>query len=294
MIVAGLLVLGGFFFLLSQYLSVEEEEISQSQIVIGEETKSQSDESVPLDIEKKTEEVITVVAKHKKNKNIEEQISPESNDDIVKKSLDILDGNNDSVSNPEPKKIWSSADSSVQKFVWPDDSFDDLEYVPTDLVLLEHENIVDTKKSSQLRQEAAGALYDMAEAFYKKFGQELVVVSAYRSYKYQKVIKEMWCSDEFCAKAWHSEHQSGLAVDFWETTTSEEFLSKPNQKVYFEWLLENAYRFGYHNSYQNGREIDGYHKEPWHWRYVWNNLATKLHDNSLTFTQWHSSQKSHE
>ena len=113
------------------------------------------------------------------------------------------------------------------------------------------------------------------------------MVSAYRSYYYQVWIKRRWCSDLFCAKAWYSEHQSGLAIDLFETTSQKEFLSKPELKKYFIWLNENAYKYGFNNSYKNGKVIDWYAIEPWHWRYLWKEFAKELYEKNMTYWQYY-------
>lgn len=178
------------------------------------------------------------------------------------------------------------ADSSITKFVWPDAPFNDLAYVPDDMKDLVKEYIVDVKGEAQLRAEAQEAFARMSEEFYKEFGEKMVVVSTYRSYAYQKWIKDRWCPDALCAKAGHSEHQSGLAIDLWEATSYEQFMSKDKQKDYYEWMLLHAHTYGFHNSYTNWRAIDGYEREPWHWRYLWFTLASHLKKHNLSFTEF--------
>ncbi|MBT3727072.1 hypothetical protein HOG21_05315 [bacterium] len=39
-------------------------------------------------------------------------------------------------------------------------------------------------------------------------------------------------------------------MDLWETTTNNEFMSKKNLKEYYKWLNKNAYKYGFHNTYQ--------------------------------------------
>ena len=187
----------------------------------------------------------------------------------------------------ERKKWALYNDESIQKFVSPDVAFYELSYVPEELLAIESEYVIDTKGDARLRPEAIGALYRMAEVFYEEFETKISVVSTYRSYTYQKWIKDRGCSDAFCAKAWHSEHQSWLAIDLWEASSNSTFLANADYKKYFEWLQENAHRFGYHNSYQNGRAIDGYEKEPWHWRYVWPKLAWTLKNQGITLTEYY-------
>ena len=93
-------------------------------------------------------------------------------------------------------------------------------------------------------------------------------MSAYRSYLYQKGIKDRGCPDNLCAKAGYSEHQSGLAVDFFRASTQSDWNASARLSSYYSWLQKNAHTYGFHNTYQRGLEIDGYDIEPWHWRYV--------------------------
>jgi len=191
-----------------------------------------------------------------------------------------------------PKKIPmfdTDSDDSVQKFVWPHDSLSEIAYIPQELVPIVWEFV--TQKGKQLlRPEAKTALDAMAKDFHRTFGVPLHVVSAYRSYTYQEGIKERGCEDHFCAHAGHSEHQTGLAVDFFEATDETQFLAKKENREYFDWLNEHAHTYGFHNSYQNGPDIEWYATEPWHRRYLWIELATLLHDENTTFTLWIKSE----
>ncbi len=177
-------------------------------------------------------------------------------------------------------------DDSYQKYVNPEISFENKMYVPNDLIHISWEFVFDTKGNQFLREEAKQSLDLLSEAFYEKFWVKMKVVSAYRGYTYQKGIKDRGCSDLYCAKAWYSEHQSGLAFDMFEATNEQTFLSKSHLKKYFEWMKEYAHFYGFHNSYQKGREIDGYAIEPWHWRYVGKDFATYLYQEQKTFWEF--------
>jgi len=177
-------------------------------------------------------------------------------------------------------------DNSITKFVSAKVGFDDKEYIPGNLVSISSANIIDNKIWQVLRVEAKNTLDNMATDFYASFWKKLVVVSAYRSYLDQKKIKDNGCPDNFCAKAWFSEHQTWLAVDFFEATNKDQFLSNSDYKKYFEWLNENAFKYGFHNSYQKWLEVDTYEIEPWHWRFLWADLATKLKQNNLTYAEY--------
>ena len=82
----------------------------------------------------------------------------------------------------------------------------------------------------------------------------------------------------YSARAGHSEHQSGLAMDL-VTSGSQEALLPQNAAV-LNWLNENAYRYGFILRYPEGKEaITGYIFESWHYRYVGVELAEKLYNN---------------
>ncbi len=179
-------------------------------------------------------------------------------------------------------------DNSIEKFVSAEKSFDYLKYEPDDLVLLSWDYLINSKWNSMIRKEVLENLQKMSEDFYTIFQTKINVISAYRSYNYQLWIKSRWCSDLFCAKAWFSEHQTGLAVDLWEASNEKSFLSNSNYAKYFEWLKENAYKYGFHNTYQKWVEIDTYVVEPWHWRYLWKSLAKLLWENNITIAEYYN------
>ena len=83
-----------------------------------------------------------------------------------------------------------------------------------------------------------------------------------------------------------SEHQLGLAVDIidtrsWSLTEVQETL--PAQK----WLMENCWKYGFILRYPNGTtDSTGIIYEPWHYRYVGNDLAQALHEAGLTLEQY--------
>ncbi|MDD5770079.1 MAG: M15 family metallopeptidase [Candidatus Gracilibacteria bacterium] len=177
-------------------------------------------------------------------------------------------------------------DVSITKYINNKIHFTKINYIPSDLVSIKSEFIIDAKGNQILRQESNNHLQKLAKDFFKEFKVKLKIVSAYRSYNYQLGIKQRGCGDLFCAKAGYSEHQSGLAFDMFETTTKEDFLSKPDLKKYFEWFSQNAYKYGFNNSYKNGEKIDGYAIEPWHWRYLGIDFAKELWEKNMTYGEY--------
>ena len=193
----------------------------------------------------------------------------------------------DKIEAPKPANVVDFvSDDSILKFVWRDVHFNNLEYKPNDLVAISWAHLR-VKSGSFLRLGASKNLSALSEDFYKEFKTPLVIVSAFRSYGYQVGIKKAWCSDVFCARAWYSEHQTGLAVDLFAATDSKTFLSNLSYAKYFDWLNENAYLFWFTNSYKKGKAVDWYEIEPWHWRYVWKDLAKVLHDGAQSFTEYY-------
>ena len=176
-------------------------------------------------------------------------------------------------------------DDDIQKFVGVNKPFHNLSYEPSDLVPLQWRSHISAQARHTLRKEAAENLEKMANAFYAKFWKNIVIASAYRSYSYQKnSISESCKKSGRCAREWESEHQLWLAVDLWEATNEQKFLSK--YQKYYDRLHNNAHLYWFHQSYQNWREFDWYYIEPRHRRYLWVDLATKLHEKDITFTQY--------
>ena len=176
-------------------------------------------------------------------------------------------------------------DDNIQKFVGVWQPFNNVNYEPSDLVPLQELSHISAQTIHTLRKEAADNLEKMADAFYETFWTNIVVASAYRSYSYQKNSISESCKQSWrCAREWESEHQLWLAVDLWEATNEEKFLSK--YQKYYNRLHDNAHLYWFHQSYQNWREFDWYYIEPWHRRYLWTWLAKKLHEKDITFTQY--------
>lgn len=184
-----------------------------------------------------------------------------------------------------PTEYDYDTDDSLQKYVSREITLQDIQYTPNDLVTISNKRLVLASPSMKLRAIAHAKLNDLAQEFYQIFGDKLVIVSAYRSYDYQKRLKK-WCSDTLCALPGRSEHQLGLAIDIFAATTAGDFLSKAEFKKYYEWLAINAHRYWWHNTYQKWVAIDTYQPEPRHRRYLWRELATELFERKMTLGEW--------
>lgn len=143
------------------------------------------------------------------------------------------------------------SDANTDIFVSKQTSLSNTGYVPKDLISIAHPYIDEAGRHSELREEAAEALWKLSVAFYKKFHTSIVVVSGYRSAAYQQRLWNLGrCSDTLCAPAGHSEHQLGLAVDLFDASTKNDYLANAKFRSYVTWLGENAHLYGWHQSYQ--------------------------------------------
>ena len=183
-----------------------------------------------------------------------------------------------------------TSDDSITKFVSAKIPLNNKQYTPTDLVTLSSDYLIINSTNMKLRTIALKKLDELAKEFYTIFKDKIVIVSAYRSYNYQKNL-EQWCSPTLCARAWFSEHQLWLAVDIFAATSAGDFLSKAEFKTYYERLMQNAHRYWWHNSYQKGVATDTYQQEPRHWRYLGRELATELYNNQQTFAERYNQQQ---
>ena len=154
-----------------------------------------------------------------------------------------------------------------------------------DLITLDKRYSNDGTK--QLRSEAYDAVIDMIEAA-KRENINLLVISAYRTSARQNSLFNNSVNKNgmehallYSAKSGHSEHQLGLAVDF---NTTQESFEKTKE---FEWLKNNAYKYGFILRYPKGKEfITGYGYEPWHYRYVGIDISTKIFKENITYEEY--------
>ena len=121
----------------------------------------------------------------------------------------------------------------------------------------------------------------------KQAGLNLSIISAYRSFKTQSVLKSSYkvtygagTANSFSADQGYSEHQLGTAFDFTTPTVADTFNNFEKTPEY-TWLSNNAYQYGFILSYPPNNSY--YVSEPWHWRFVGIDLATRLHTEGKNF-----------
>ncbi len=160
-------------------------------------------------------------------------------------------------------------------------------YIPNNL------QMINTKYSNNgmyLTTEAKEAFERLAAAA-EKDQYTITVMSAYRSYEYQQSLYNRYLAidgqeltDTYSARAGHSEHQTGLAIDVYNKSKPYTEFEKTQE---FYWMKENSYKYGYILRYPKDKEfITGYQYEPWHYRYVGVEIATYLYKNNLTYDEY--------
>jgi len=155
--------------------------------------------------------------------------------------------------------------ASLGVLVNKDNALDPVDYTPRGLVEVDGE---------PLRKEAAAALRRL-QAAGAKAGYRLVARSGYRSAAYQRRLHARYAAesgeaaaDRKSARAGHSEHQTGLAVDV-TSSTSPELTRAFGATAAGRWMAAHAQDYGFVLRFPEGQEdVTGYIWEPWHLRYL--------------------------
>jgi LAS superfamily LD-carboxypeptidase LdcB len=159
-------------------------------------------------------------------------------------------------------------------------------YVPAHLTEIPADNLYNVTQTEEFLSEAWPYLQKLFNAA-KSNGVTLYIKSAYRSFREQQSLKSSYTivygagtANSFSADQGYSEHQLGTTVDFITTGLGGQLSGFDSTKAY-QWLIDNAYRYGFVLSYPKGNSYYVY--EPWHWRFVGVKLATYLHNEKLSF-----------
>ena len=161
-------------------------------------------------------------------------------------------------------------------------------YMPEDLDEIEKEYLYNEDRAQFLHGKVMPFFERMVEAALED-DINLWVVSAFRSFDRQTELKAAYSvtygagANAFSADQGFSEHQLGTTVDFTTNDLGGGLDGFGNTPAY-EWLLDNAHKYGFVLSYPEGNAYYVY--EPWHWRFVGEELADDLHDADQHFYDW--------
>ena len=146
-------------------------------------------------------------------------------------------------------------------------------------------SIVSSKYSSKtiyLRNEVLLKFDQMYNAALKD-GIKLVIISGTRSFNHQKYIWDRkWAKNiqkmdsisavkeimKYSSMPSTSRHHWGTDIDL--NNLENSYFEIGEGKKIFDWLVENAFKYGFHMTYDNQEETKrtGYKMEKWHWSYM--------------------------
>ena len=93
-------------------------------------------------------------------------------------------------------------------------------------------------------------------------------------------------TSRYLAKPFHSEHETGLAVDLCTPECDDAVLTFAGTEQ-GRWLSANAHRFGFILRYPRMKEhITGIAYEPWHYRYVGSPHSDIMKNSGLTLEEY--------
>jgi len=146
-------------------------------------------------------------------------------------------------------------------------------------------SIVSSKYSSKtiyLRNEVLLKFDQMYNAALKD-GIKLVIISGTRSFNHQKYIWDRkWAKNiqkmdsisavkeimKYSSMPSTSRHHWGTDIDL--NNLENSYFEIGEGKKIFDWLVDNAFKYGFHMTYDNQEETKrtGYKMEKWHWSYM--------------------------
>ncbi len=168
-------------------------------------------------------------------------------------------------------------------------SFLNEHYVPESLKEIDDEWKYTESREHQLHSKVMPFFEEMLEEA-KDDGIELWVTSAYRSFETQAQLKGQYLvtygsgANTFSADQGFSEHQLGTAVDFTTRGLNGGLVPAFADTEAYAWLLDNAHKYGFVLSYPEDNQF--YVFEPWHWRFVGEDLARDLDKKDAFFYDW--------
>lgn len=157
-------------------------------------------------------------------------------------------------------------------------------YEIDDLVTLDKEYSSRGEKIREIAYKDLKVMFDKA----REDGINLNVISGYRTSEKQNTLFNNSVKKNgiehalmYSAKMGHSEHQLGLAIDI---NTTQESFKNTNE---YKWLKNNSYKYGFIERYKENKEnITGFAYEPWHYRYIGIDNATKVFTENITYEEY--------
>ena len=253
-----------------------------------------SEEDIESVLEREEKETILSLMKEKYFlfKNLDEYLSyiEESEEDDLHEVVAIV--------NTHASHKWYSlelvTDNSLEKQMIVNKFYTlDASYTPENLKPISLSYAYGKEGDHHLIDYAYDQFMELWEAAHEA-GYYLMVTSSYRTYQdqediynYRKNTQGEKKADQTAARPGHSEHQTGLVVDM--TSKNEPYAEEFTNSEAYQWLKENAYKYGWIERYPEGKTyLTGYSPESWHWRYVGVDVAKTIHEEQITFDEYYA------
>jgi len=158
-------------------------------------------------------------------------------------------------------------------------------YRPDKLVLIDKKYWVPANDDEFIHKDVWPHLEELLEEA-EDDNINLRIISAFRTFDEQKNLNASYNitygqgANQFSAYQGYSEHQLGTTLDFTTEELGTNYTSLASTEAY-QWLSDNAYKYGFVLSYPEDNEY--YQFEPWHWRFVGRELARDLHKKNMNF-----------
>ena len=212
---------------------------------------------------------------------------------------------------------WPDIDISLQQYsLVTNDNPLSSAFVP-DLAYKEDGKTYDPIKGTRYQSFSASAkpYLDQMITDMMDLGFTPYIASSYREYSYQAklfnqkttaIFMEMGYSagdweeyyDEYTlaaekaalytAKPGGSEHQLGLAVDIWDKERSRVGDYSNMDENFRNWLEEHACEYGFIQRYPTNKCLRTGWDEPWHYRYVGEEVAKFIKENNLCYEEFYA------
>jgi len=155
-------------------------------------------------------------------------------------------------------------------------------YTPKEFTIIEPQYASDPQKTNLIYTKVWPFLSELLITA-ESDGVKFRVISAYRSFNAQSDLKASYKmiygsgANRFSADQGYSEHQLGTTVDFTTSDIGANFTTF-DETTGYQWLLDNAYKYGFIISYPESNQY--YQFEPWHWRFVGRALTEKMRQDN--------------
>ena len=181
----------------------------------------------------------------------------------------------------------------------------DNDFTPSNLVEIPEKYLHSYKHGKGIELEATTlkALEAMIQDMNALGITDVYVQSAYRTYAYQNMLFNNYIDGEmakgfsreeatelankFSARPEHSEHRTGLCIDFTTNSIGGVVDDVFETTEAFAWLNDNAWKYGFILRYPEDKEnVTGYIYESWHYRFVGLDVASIIHQTGLCYEEY--------